>query len=90
MEVVIFLSGVSTGAFLLLGSVALVFLYKARGFRVRLGIENDYGGGRSKSNVEPPLDYFEMERRLREDEANNAEQVPRGGGQPVSPVSPGT
>jgi hypothetical protein len=40
MEWVFYLSGVSSGAVLVLVSGVLILLYKTRGFRIRLGVVN--------------------------------------------------
>lgn len=88
METTIYLSGVSSGAFAVLAAFALVFFWKTRGFRLRLGVENDYPSHSGTSaRDEPPVDYYEMSRRLAEEDAKDAKSVPGGAFEPVPPVS---
>lgn len=54
MEWILYLCGISSGAFLTLGSFVLVFFYKTRGFRLNLEILN----GVVREKGEEREDYF--------------------------------
>lgn len=75
MEWVIYLSGVSSGAFVTLLAGTLVFFYKSRGFRIKLGIDNP-----AVRRDKPDEDYWSQA---------HAESVSRGASERLQGVPPG-
>ena len=55
MEWILYLCGISSGAFLTLGAFVLVFFYKTRGFRLNLEILNSVS---MRSKIAEEEDYF--------------------------------
>ena len=62
MEWVFYLSGVSSGAFVVLLSTVLVLLFKTRGFRIRLGIVNAEESEPVPLNRGKPKDDYDLSR----------------------------